>query len=147
MRNYKFISDEWHLSHTETHACFLHDIFFGRGRNNKHTQRVIWVNNSEIEFNVTRKWWPCVFSADPHTNGGVYNYFNYNFVLPNGFQFTFLSLSHSFTRHFCLLNINFAWSQVCRVSSLNIEATANCLISLLETRWYPWVNYRPQISF
>lgn len=65
MRNYKFISDEWHLSHTERHSCmFLHDIFLRPGRNNKHTQRVIWVNNSKIEFNLTRKWWLCVFSTD-----------------------------------------------------------------------------------
>jgi hypothetical protein len=51
MRNYKFIGDEWHLSHTESHAC-LHDISFGRGEI-INTQRVIWVNNSEIELHAS----------------------------------------------------------------------------------------------
>ena len=60
MRNYKFISDEWHLSHRYIHThkalscmfCTIYLCLSWEGIIN--TLQVIWVNNSKIEFNGTR---------------------------------------------------------------------------------------------
>lgn len=127
MRNYKFISDDWHLSHTAHSCMFLHNISFqlthsqtNKLRNStkiKHTYthdikclQVIEVNYSKIDFIATRNFLPywlqnvsiSTLRFAPSTNGGVCNYFNYNFVLLNGFQFTFLSFTRSLAIYVCL---------------------------------------------
>lgn len=61
------------------------------------------------------------FSPFNLTNGGLYNYFNYNFVLLNGFQ--------SPSVHFCLFNVNLYGVRCAGFHHLTFRPE-NCLISL-----------------
>lgn len=139
MRNYKFISDEWHLSHTK-HV--LHYIFLRPGRNNKHT---IWVNNSEIEFIVTRKWWLVVVRLSRPS----WQMAEFTIIL-----ITTLFCRMAFNLRFFILAISVCLTSILPARSLGVRCAgfhhetlstaANCLISLENTfDDILGVNYRP----